>query len=267
MGKKGLIALLMFLCLGQIAFAQDYLRLKNGKLIPGAIVRVDSTAVFMADWNERHQPLPRLQVYEKREIESIWFRPPPRFDIKGEYRPRERAWEFGGGMTFQSVKQSDNSSRRMLQLSLLGGYTVLPFAGIEGEADFTFPNAAKSDSVWHPYKSAYQVSMNVLLHPVQIKGTTPFLLIGGGTALDIPLNHSILTASQEGRNLLNLGAGVKWGKDGLGFRLEYRYQFYSWTPDDYIPIYDNGGNRIGERRVDAQEAFCHLVRLGLFFYR
>ncbi len=267
MGKKGLAALLMLLCIAQVASAQDYLRLKNGKLIPGAIVRVDSAAVFLANWYERHQPLPRLQVYEKQEIESIWFRPPPRFDVRTEYRPRERGWEFGGGMTFQSMKLSDNSSRRMLQFSVLGGYTVLPLVGIEGEADFTFPHAEKTDSVWHPYHSAYQVSMNILFHPVQFKGTTPFFLIGGGTALDIPLNHSILTSSQDSRNLLNLGAGLKWGKGGLGFRLEYRYQFYSWTPDDFIPIYDAGGTRIGERRVDAHEAFCHLLRLGLFFYR
>ena len=82
MRKKGLAALLMLLCIAQIASAQDYLRLKNGKLITGAIVRVDSAAIFLANWDERHQPLPRLQVYEKQEIESIWFRPPPRFDIK-----------------------------------------------------------------------------------------------------------------------------------------------------------------------------------------
>ena len=160
MRKKGLAALLMLLCIAQIASAQDYLRLKNGKLITGAIVRVDSAAIFLANWDERHQPLPRLQVYEKQEIKSIWFRPPPRFDIKGEYRPRERGWEFGGGMTFQSMKLSDNSSHRLLQFSLLGGYTVLPLVGIETEADFTFPNAEKTDSVWNQYRSAYQVSIS-----------------------------------------------------------------------------------------------------------
>jgi hypothetical protein len=265
-GKSGLATLLAVLCVWEIGIGQDYLRLENGQVVRGAIVRSDSATIFLAAWDERHLLLPHLQVFSKEEIESIWFRPPP-IQPEGWYRPRERGYEFGGGITFENIKEPDVTIRRVLQLSLLGGYTVLPVVGIEAEADFTFPHGERSDTTWHRLRTGYQVAFNLLAHPIQVWGVTPFALLGGGTAIAIPVGHTILTELRDSRNLLNLGAGLKWGRGGIGCRLEYRYQFYTWTPDEFIPIYDNEGNRTGERRADAREAFSHLVRLGLFFYR
>lgn len=266
-GKYNLATLAVLLCVCEIGVAQDYLRLQSGRVVRGAIVRSDSATIFLAAWEERDLPLPRLQVFTKEEIESVWFRPPPPIEVKGWYRPHERGWEFGGGITFQSMKEAGITPRQMLQLSLLGGYTVFPEVGLEAEADFTFPRGQRADTSWHRLQNGYQVAFNILVHPVQWRGLTPFGLIGGGAALAIPVNGTILTAFRDTRNLLNLGAGFKFGQGGIGCRLEYRYQLYEWTPDEIIPIYDNEGERIGELRAEAQEAFCHLVRLGLFFYR
>jgi hypothetical protein len=265
-GRSGLATLLALLCIWEIGAGQDYLRLEDGRVVRGAIVRSDSTTIFLAAWDERHLPLPRLQVFSKKEVESVWFRPPP-IQNEGGYRTRERGYEFGGGISFQSIKESGTTIRRVLQLTLLGGYTVFPAVGIEAEGDFTFPYGERSDTTWHRLRTGYQVAFNVLAHPVEIWGVTPFALLGGGTAVAIPVGHTILTELRDSRNLINLGAGLKWGRGGIGCRLEYRYQFYTWTPDEFIPIYDELGNRIGERRADAQQAFSHLVRLGLFFYR
>jgi hypothetical protein len=241
---------------GKLTLAQDYLRLKDGRLIRGAIVRTDSATIFLANWDERHLPLPQLQVFTKREIQSISFYHPPQVELRGAYRPHERGYEFGGGITFQSMKEEDHL-RRLFQLTLLGGYTIFPVMGIEAEGDFTFPQAARDDTLWHSYRGAYQVAANLLLHPWTFHGFTPFALIGGGTALAIPIDHVLLTTSNDQRSLLNLGIGCKWGQDGVGCRMEYRYELYSWTPD----------KSIDEVRVAPQEAFCHLVRVGLFFYR
>jgi len=248
--------LLGLLCVWEIGAAQDYLRLKNGQIARGAIVRTDSATVFMAEWEERHLPLPRLQVFTKKEIESIWFQRPPQIEQKAMYRPHERGYEFGGGIAFQSMKDGD-FSRRMLQLSLLGGYTIFPTVGIETEGDFTLPHGEREDTTWHDLKSGYHVAVNILVHPVALRGFIPFALIGGGTALAIPAGHTILTTNNDQRNLLNFGVGLKFGQGGIGCRMEYRYLFYEWTPDESVD----------ERRAGGREAFCHLVRAGLFFYR
>ncbi len=248
--------LLGLLCVWEIGAAQDYLRLKNGQVARGAIVRTDSATVFMAEWEERHLPLPRLQVFTKKEIQSIWFQRPPQAEQKAMYRPHERGYEFGGGIAFQSMKDED-FSRRMLQLSLMGGYTVFPAIGIEGEGDFTFPHGEREDTTWNELQTGYHVAINVLVHPVELRGFIPFALIGGGTALAIPAGRTILTTNHDQRNLLNFGVGLKFGQGGIGCRLEYRYLLYSWTPDEAV----------NEQRVEPREAFCHLVRAGLFFYR
>lgn len=250
------LVVLTTLCVGEIGIAQDYLRLKDGRIIRGAIVRMDTAAIFLAEWEERHLPLPQLQVFTKNEIESISFYRRPKAESIGSYRPHDRGYEFGGAITFQSIKEEQNI-RRLLQLTLLGGYTIFPMAGIEAEGDFTFPHAERRDSLWHKYRGAYQVAVNLLVHPMPIGSFVPFALVGGGTSLAIPIDHAVLATSNAQRNLLNLGIGCKWGRNGLGCRMEYRYQLYNWTPDESIH----------ERRVEPQEAFCHLVRVGLFFYR
>lgn len=261
-GKNGLMILLILLCFCEIGNAQDYLRLTNGKVVHGAIIRTDSATVFLANWEERHEQLPQLRVFTKEEIESIWFHSPPKPDIADRrYRPHEGGYEIGGAFFFQTIKDSA-SSVRLLQLSVFGGYTLFPFMSLEAEADFTFPGGNWGEE----YQSAYHFATNVLFHPSQAWGPTPFVLIGGGASSDVPLDRIISTTSKDSRNLLNMGVGIKWGVRSLGLRLEYRYRFFEWTPDDYIPIYENG-IRVGERRADRQEAFSNLIRFGLFFYR
>jgi hypothetical protein len=257
MSPKNCFAFLLgLLCVWEIGIAQDYLRLKNGQIVPGAIVRTDSTTVFLADWEDRYQPLPRLQVFTKKEIESVWFARPPQTEQRTLYQPHERGYEFGGGLSFQSLRDGDYS-RRMLHVSLLGGYTIFPMIGIETEGDFTFPFGDKKDSTWHDYKNAYHVAINILVHPVTVRGFAPFALIGGGTASAIPLGRTIVTTDNDQRNLLNFGVGFKFGQGGIGCRIEYRYMLYEWNPDESV----------NEVRVEPREAFCHLVRAGLFFYR
>ena len=92
------------------AMAMDYVQLKTGRLIQGAILRQDTVAVYMTDWDSRSEQFPKLQVYARNEIQSIWFEKPVfENQMKFYYRPSARRIEFGGGINFQTWETSSQS--------------------------------------------------------------------------------------------------------------------------------------------------------------
>lgn len=253
--RAGLILVAWLLC-GQ-AGATDHVRLKDGRIIPCAVLRQDTVAVFTTDWESRHLRQPQLQVYARDEVESVWFTDPPRGPA-GRYIPHAGGWELGGSAAFQAWAETDLSRRYLLMFSVHGGYTIMPQVSLELDGDFTFPLGGRSDSLWRTYGTGFQTVMNVVAHPFAYKGFVPYALFGGGAALAVPVGDVILTGSNDLRNLLNFGLGVKWGSAGVGYRIEWRHHFYEWTPD----AVDARGVR-----VPAQSADASVVRATLFIYR
>jgi hypothetical protein len=234
----------------------DYVELKTGRIIEGVVIRQDTTAVYVTDWESRHLRLPPVQVFTRDEVSAIWFNTHPTGrKISVPYSPETGRFEFGGSAALQTWAASVHQRRYMIQLSLIGGYTVVPQFGFEVDADFMIPSGKENDPAWDTLKFGHQATLNILVYPGQIIGLSPFALIGGGSSVDVPLGDLALTSSRDVRNLVNFGFGVKWGSGKLGYRIELRHAYYSWTPDETT---DTGV------RVPRQDADATTIRVGLF---
>ena len=250
---------LVLLLLTGMAEAKDFLRLRNGQIVEGAVLRQDSSVVIMTEWDSRHLLQPPLQVYTREEIQSIWFVEPTSTEAhRLHYSPHESGIELGGSFLFQTWAETKLVRRHLLYLSVNGGYTIFPALGMELSGDFSIPLSGKPDSAWHSYDGAYHVVMNVIGHPFRWKGLVPFGLVGGGAAIGVPVNGVILSSSADVRSLVDIGLGVKWGVDHLGLRAEWRHHFYAWTPD----AVNEFGVRVPEQTADAS-----MIRFGLFYFR
>ena len=251
--------ILVFVAPIESALAIDYVRLRTGQVIEGAILREDSSVVVMTDWENRHLQQPPLTVFTHDEVHSIWFVDPREEEHAHlRYVPHVGSIEVGGSALFQTWAETKFLRRHLFMLELQGGFTITPALGFDLAAAFTVPLGGASDSVWHRYDPAYHVSMSVVAHPFIWKGMIPYVLAGGGAAVGTPLNGVILSSSHDVRSLINAGLGVKWGLDHVGMRVEWRHHFYTWTPDEV----DAFGNRVSERTADAS-----MIRAGLFYFR
>lgn len=239
------------------ATAEDFVRLKNGSIFRCAVLRQDTATVFTTDWSLRHLASPPLQVYTKDEVESIWFTEPEALQ-RIPYTPLPSRLELGGSAGFQTWAETRLVRRHVLMLALHGGLGITRVIGLELDGSFTFPLGGKADSEWYTYDPGYQVAMNAVAQPFVWKGIVPFALIGGGAAVGIPVGDVLLTASNDARNLINFGLGVKWGSNGLGYRVEWRHSYYIWTPD----AANAQGLRTAEQSGDAS-----TIRASLFIYR
>ncbi|RPH93102.1 hypothetical protein EHM69_11205 [candidate division KSB1 bacterium] len=237
--------------------ASDYVRLKSGRVIECAILRQDTSILYTTDWNRRAELQPPLQVYEREEVESIWFAEPPR-EVRQPYVPHPSGMEAGGSLAFQTWASSQMERRHALLMSLHGGYTILPQLSLEVEGCLTVPMSGSADTSWQKLDAGYQLAMNVVAHPFIWKGIVPFLAAGGGLALDVPVGNTILTGTKQARNLLDIGVGLKWGSGGVGYRIEWRHYLYEWTPDGYDEL---------DRRLPSESADASVIRAMIFIYR
>jgi hypothetical protein len=212
----------------------------------------------MTDWNYRTLLQPPLRVYTKEEVESIWFSEPK--ESAGErtrFRPHTSGYEGGGSFSFQSWETSDTSRHFLLKASVLGGISISRALGFEIDADFGWPVGGGSDEKWKSYTFGSQVTMNVVAHPIVWQGAIPFLLVGGGASTGIPIGGTLLDPSGRGHSLVDFGLGLKWGWDGLGYRIEWRHSYYSWSQSagDYPEA------PTVKRHGDSSE-----IRFGMFLY-
>ncbi len=240
--------------------AQDYLRLRNGQLIECAILKQDTSSVFITTWNHRLDRQPPLQVFTREEVESITFIKPTSENARGLrlYRPHANGVEVGGGLAFQTWAESNLQRRHLMQVNLHGGYSVVRQLGIEFDGGVTIPFGGAADSVWQSREIGYQAAMNLIGTPVVWRGIVPFVLFGGGAALGVPVDNVVITSSTDVRSLVNVGVGFKTGANGIGIRMEWRHHFYTWTPDAVTET----GVRVSEHSADAS-----VVRATLFIYK
>ncbi len=249
----------VFIVFASVAVAKDYVRLRNGQLLEGAVIRQDTAVVVLTAWEDRYLLQPPLQVYTKEEIQSIWFVKPSESDEHHfHFSPHMSGFEVGGSFALQSWAETRLDRRQLLQFSVEGGYTITSALGLELSGDFTIPFGGKSDTIWHSYDGAYHVLMNVIGHPFRWKGLVPFAVAGGGAAIGIPIDGVTLISSKDLRSLVDVGLGVKWGVDHIGVRGEVRHHFYTWTRD----AVNENGVRVPEETADAT-----MFRVGLFYFR
>jgi hypothetical protein len=252
------------------ASSMDYVRLRNGKIIEGAILRQDTLSLFITDWDSRQMRQPPIQVFTREEVESVWFvEPKASVGESRTYRPHSSGTELGGDLCFQTWAESGLPDRRyLLQTTLHGGYSITKALGIEADFDLSYPFGSKSDTTWHKLDAATQVSLNVVAHPFIWNDLVPYALLGGGAAQAIPMDHVMLISSTDTRAMVNIGLGVKWGKDGIGIRAEWRHSFYSWQPDKLVTGYRWVGADLEEYqyRAEEQNADASVFKIGLFFY-
>jgi hypothetical protein len=250
------ILILLFSGIRQVR-GEDYVRLKNGETVTCAILRQDTSAIYTTGWETRNLALPPLQVYTRDEVESIWFEKPLLSAKPLPYRPRPSQIEGGGSLSLQTSAETNQYRRYLGVMSFFGGFTVTREFGIEAEADITEPFGKQVDTAWTHQTTAYQVIMNAVVHPVVWKGLVPYAVVGGGAALGAPDENVILTESHDIRAVFDFGLGVKWGGNGIGYSIEWRHHYYSWTPDRVA----------NDIRVPAQTADLSVIRASLFIYR
>jgi hypothetical protein len=261
---------MLFWVLGILLFtiqanATDYLDLKDGRRIAGAILRQDTVAVYMTDWEYRSERFPPLQVFGRDEIRAIWFDTPGRPEARSSvnYAPRSGIFELGGGTTFQTWQASDYERRNLIQISLFGGMSISPVVGLEADVDFTIPFGGGNDQVWKNLDFSHQVSMNILANLPGKRKFIPYILAGGGSSEGVPTAGVLLTESSKAHNMVQAGLGVKYGIDGLGFRLELRHSYYIWEEDQLILDENYVDTYIRKVRMDADAT---VLRLSIFGY-
>ncbi|MBU0690173.1 porin family protein [bacterium] len=245
--------------------AMDYLDLKDGRRIAGAILRQDTTAVYMTDWKYRSERFPPLQVFSRDEIRAIWFDTPTDSRKSGSYyKPRSGLFELGGGSTFQTWQASDYDRRYLFQVSCFGAMSISPILGLEADIDFTVPSGGGSDQTWRKLDFSHHVSMNIIANLPWNKRIIPYVLAGGGSSEGIPTGGVLLTESSDAHNLVQAGIGLKYGVDGLGFRLELRHSYYIWKEDQLVLDPDNYEETYIRRlRMDADAT---VLRISVFSY-
>jgi hypothetical protein len=232
----GIALSFIVVCIGiTSAHSQDYIRLKDGQVIPCAVLRMDTSAVFATDWEYRGLAMPPLKVYARDEVQSVWLVEPLEVSAaKLPYVPHSKGWEVGGSVAMQTWVEPGITRRFLVLASAQGSFTVAKQLSLEVDGDFAFPFVKKSDP-WRSSHNGYQFTFNVVGHPVRWHGFVPFALLGAGVATGIPMGDVLVppsnatSSSQPNRELLNAGIGIKWGEGGVGYRLEWRHSFYQWS--------------------------------------
>ncbi len=254
------LALFLFLnifCLTTSLFAKDYVRLRDGRVIEGAVIRQDTIATYVTSWEQRHLRQPEYQVFARDEVESIWLGSAPSNGIKRTFKERPGLVEIGGGLSLQTWAASVHARRYLAQLSLQGGYAITDYVGLELVGDFTIPKGKSTDVQFDSLRFGYQAALHIVGMYPNDSPWTPFVYVGGGSALEVPRAGVVMSTTNDLRSLVDIGIGVKFGFNGIGMRTELRHSYYSWTPDALATE---------EVRSSDQNADATSLRVTLFTY-
>ncbi|MBK6909672.1 MAG: hypothetical protein IPK53_06275 [bacterium] len=239
------------------ATGMDFVRLRDGRVVEGAVIRQDTLAVYLAPWDQRHLRQPDMEVFGRSEVESVWLGAPPHESAARPYTLHSGLLEIGGGLSFQTWAASVHERRYLMQFSVQSGYAITKYLGTEIAADFSAPFAHKTDKDYDALRFGYQVALHVVGTLDMGSSWIPFAYVGGGGALEVPRAGLVETTSDDARSLIDVGIGVKSGWNGLGLRAEVRHAYYTWTPDVAVAE---------EVRSTGQNADATTLRVSLFTY-
>ncbi|MBI5058540.1 hypothetical protein HZB60_02025 [candidate division KSB1 bacterium] len=256
-GRCGLMLMLLIGLAPETVWAVDYVVLRDGRTVQGAILRLDSMSITMTDWEYRTLLQPPLQVYTKDEIRSIWYAQPEQVVRQRIlFRPRPKQIELAGGLAFQTTAGTDYDRESIGQVSVICGMSAARWFGFELDAIYTGPSGSSG------FQRGFQTLANLAVYPVTWRGIVPFAVAGGGAAIDVPFDRLVLTRSDDVGNVADIGVGAKAGANGIGARFEVRHHFYSWSvirpvdPSDWL----------GPMHRVRVEADMTDIRLSLFAY-
>jgi len=248
------------------AFGLDYVELRSGRIIEGVVIRQDTTAIFLTDWESRHLRQPPLQVFGRDEVVAIWLTKPRKTSgAKRSFRPSSGQLEATGSFSFQTWEASNHGRRTLGQLSLTGGLSITRILGLEAGADVTLPSGDEESTAWRDLDFSHQVTVSVVAHLPVTSPLIPYALLGGGSAEGIPTAGLLFTeADAKVRSVVHGGLGVKYGVDRLGVRIELRHSYYTWEDEELVLDADDLPN-LTIRRL-SRSADATMLRVGIFTY-
>jgi hypothetical protein len=248
-------------------WALDTVVLKNGKVIQGAIIRMDSLAIIIAPWEDRNALYPRGDVYTKDEIQAVTFDSnvhASQLSLLGGDRLNIQTgvWELSMSASFQSVNPDEGENYSYSNIPIRAGYFVARNISLEVELMITQPETGDM---------GYLLSASGLIHP-KFKALNshpwlrPFVLIGWGFGTGVPLGSSVPNDTDDPLNLFQTGVGLKIGEGRVGLRVEYRLSSLFGRQDVFQEGTDEEGNyyayRVERNRTDAFQSF--LVGFSVF---
>jgi hypothetical protein len=244
------------------SWALDTVVLKNGKVIQGAIIRLDSLSLIISPWEERHALFPSGDVYTKDEIRTVTFDGiipsiSTLVDEKELYIGKG-IWELSTGISFRAIDPEEGSSTTFLNIPIRAGYFLARNLSAELEIMASQP---KGEDM------GYMVTASALIHP-KFKAMNPtpwmrgFLLLGFGFGTGLPQGSTIPATETDPLNIVQGGLGVKVGEGRVGLRLEYRLASLFGNRVTYETGYDELGEYYAYRVENSQSDVYHTVLLG-----
>ncbi len=259
--RLALTLILGIFTLGEAAIAADFVRLKSGRLIEGAVIRQDTIAVYLAPWDQRALRQPELQVFARDEVESIWLGGKPAKGVRRKYTPRPGLVELGGGLGLQTWASTLHQRRHLIQFSTLVGTSISDYLGMELVGEMTAPFGKSADPGFDSLQFSYQLALH-LVGTLKTKSPfTPFAYVGAGIGRDVSTAGVTLTKHADDRNLVEVGIGAKLGFGGVGLRTEIRHAYYEWNKTIYI-----GSSNGRDYYTTRQSADATSMRVSLFTY-
>ena len=249
-----------------VARDRDYVVLRNGRVIEGAILRQDSVSVTMTEWESRGLLLPPLQVYTKAEIQSIWFtRPGQGARDRVLFKPKPLQFELAAGLALQTEEGTEFDRETLFQANLLGGIAFTKQFGFEIDAIYSGPSKSTG------FQRGFQTLANLAVYPVEWRGLIPFAVAGGGAAIAVPFDRGMLAKSDtlgetNVGNVVDFGLGVKLGADRVGARFEVRHHYYNWSVLRPYGTEVVDGETVTLSRRERVEADMTVFRVSLFTY-
>ena len=132
----------------------------------------------------------------------------------------ERHFELGLSGLYQSFSGASN-------FRVINGFLISPRLGYEVAKGFEIEPEATLVTV-KGSNPAYILNGNVSYNFISTAKAVPFLLLGYGTANEIPFLQIPSVRSGSWMGVLNIGGGVKgYLTKDVAMRVEYRYQTFS----------------------------------------
>ncbi len=243
------------------SWALDTVVLKNGRVIQGAIIRLDSLSLIISPWEDRHALFPRGDVYTKDEVRTVTFDGtiPSISTLVGEkelYIGRG-AWELSTGMSFRSIDPDQGSSTTYLNIPIRAGYFLT--RDLSAELEIMASQSKGEDMGYLATASALLHPRNKLLNPAPwMRG---FLLIGFGFGTGLPQGNTVAATDTDPLNIIQGGVGAKIGEGRVALRLEYRFASLFGSRETYHAG-DESGEYNAYRVEETQSDLFHTVLLG-----
>jgi hypothetical protein len=244
------------------ALAMDTVVLKNGKVIKGAILKMDSVAVIIAPWEDRNVLFPRGDVYTKDEIQAITFdgKMPIFAPPAGEKSllVHTGIWEMSLAASFRAVNPDQGDNYTQYSIPIRAGYFLA--RNISAEIELTVSQRENEDT-------GYLTTASILVHPKlkplkSHQWLRPFILFGVGFGTGVPQGASVSADADNPLNIVQGGIGLKAGDGRIGLRLEYRGASLFGREDVFQEGYDDEGNYYAYRVEETRTDIFHSVFLG-----